>query len=61
LALPHADFSAFWRISSHVGVRAQLLGGWALPRPVLLLAEERQSDFINPVVQGALAVEVLLD
>jgi hypothetical protein len=61
LALPHADFSAFWRMSPHVGVRAQLLGGWALPRPVLLLAEERQSDFINPVVQGALAVEVLLD
>ena len=61
VAFPHARLGATWTVSQRVRLRAQLEGGFAAPRPVLLFAEERESTWVNPLLSGALGLEVGLD
>lgn len=58
---PHARLGATWALSERLRLRAQLLGGFATPRPVLLFAEQRESAWVNPLLSGALGLEVGLD
>lgn len=58
---PHARVGATWSVASRVRLRAQLACGFATPRPVLLFAEQRESTWINPLLSGALGLEIGLD
>jgi hypothetical protein len=61
VAFPHARLGATWSVAGRVRLRAQLLGGFAAPRPVLLLAEQRETTWVNPLLSGAIGLEVGLD
>lgn len=60
-AFPHARLGASWALSARLRLRAQVLAGFATPRPVLLFAEQREAAWVNPLLSGAFGVEVALD
>ncbi len=58
VAWPHARLAATLRLSTRLRACAQVLAGFATPRPVLLLADERNAAWVNPLLSGALGLEV---
>ncbi len=61
VAWPHARLAGTLRLSDRLRARAQVLAGFATPRPVLLFADERNAAWVNPLVSGALGLEVTLN
>ena len=56
--LPQARAAAGWRLSPHIGLRADALVGFALPEPVLWIAGRRAAVFGEPAVLFAAGIEV---
>ena len=59
-AFPHARLGLALQLSPGIRAKTLVLAGFAAPRPVLLLAEERNSAWLNPLLTGALGLEVAL-
>jgi hypothetical protein len=60
VAFPHGRLGLALQLSAKVRAKALVLAGFAAPRPVLLFAEERNGAWLNPLLTGALGLEVAL-
>jgi hypothetical protein len=61
VAFPHGRLGASLQISAGLRATGLFLAGFAAPRPVLLFAEERNAAWVNPLLLGALGLEVALN
>jgi hypothetical protein len=61
VAWPHARLAGTLRLSTRLRARAQVLAGFAAPRPVLLFADERNAAWVNPLLSGALGLEAIFN
>lgn len=59
-AFPHGRLGAALQLSATVRAKALVLAGFVAPRPVLLFAEDRDGAWLNPLLTGALGLEVAL-
>jgi hypothetical protein len=61
VAFPHGRLGLNLQIAAGLRVTGLFLAGFAAPRPVLLFAEERNAAWVNPLLVGALGLEVALN
>jgi hypothetical protein len=55
--MPHARAGLGFRLAPQLWLTANLTAGFAAPRPVLVLADQRSSNWLNPLLIAALAIE----
>jgi hypothetical protein len=59
-ATPFVDVGAALRLTDILRLRLDALGGWTVPRTVVLLAGHRALDWGGPLLVGTLALEIFV-